>query len=73
MRNVVPRQGTESNLAVIMKRAWELVLRNVVPRQGTERVANIAVWKTTILLRNVVPRQGTESLFSTFLSETIAD
>ena len=34
LRNVVPRQGTETSISVMFKSNFSL--RNVVPRQGTE-------------------------------------
>ena len=60
MRNVVPRQGTETFKLNDNNNEVEETLRNVVPRQGTETIDN-RIYIYTDLLRNVVPRQGTET------------
>ena len=64
LRNVVPRQGTET--------VWQnetiggaLLLRNVVPRQGTETSHVLTSLSVLFRLRNVVPRQGTETVLAT--------
>ena len=58
LRNVVPRQGTETETVENIDTAKK-PLRNVVPRQGTETPLASA-WVLCYPLRNVVPRQGTE-------------
>ena len=61
LRNVVPRQGTETIPPFILSGVYFL-LRNVVPRQGTETTIWLCMEPASIQLRNVVPRQGTETL-----------
>ena len=72
LRNVVPRQGTETFENSFLK--VSIILRNVVPRQGTETYHNKNTAIRNRLLRNVVPRQGTETYiqFPT-ASETIIE
>ena len=60
LRNVVPRQGTETASLHAFLRPEE-ILRNVVPQQGTETINPSSKNKAIIQLRNVVPRQGTET------------
>ena len=59
LRNVVPRQGTET-IYSLLPGIVENSLRNVVPRQGTETLAESRITYRECL-RNVVPRQGTET------------
>ena len=61
LRNVVPRQGTETFENSFLK--VSIILRNVVPRQGTETAQCLSSAKMDFKLRNVVPRQGTETCY----------
>ena len=65
LRNVVPRQGTETEKHLCTTLSLN-ELRNVVPRQGTETVYTALVVYPIKRLRNVVPRQGTETCVIVF-------
>ena len=71
LRNVVPRQGTETRFQFLPVHVLVSVLRNVVPRQGTETPSFFCQDGHCFLLRNVVPRQGTETSNGMFLSCTL--
>ena len=64
LRNVVPRQGTETFQPILSDCILRSLLRNVVPRQGTETSDFDIPYDIPVIavLRNVVPRQGTETL-----------
>ena len=58
MRNIAPRQGTET---LTFFRFSRIQLRNIAPRQGTETKYKYFLLNVHILLRNIAPRQGTET------------
>ena len=63
LRNVAPRQGTETFFyQAYNSQLFHVKLRNVAPRQGTETPkGNLFLKLFKGQLRNVAPRQGTET------------
>ena len=61
LRNVVPRQGTETFLVCDNLRAFFFIEKCSSPTGDGNGICGMPDMILAILLRNVVPRQGTET------------